>query len=382
MRAARPKMEFVALQHDASAPRRLDGLQLGRAAAALTVVVGHAVDHAMHGMVSESWQLGARYGVTLFFVISGFIMVQTTGQGRFDPGAFISRRIRRVVPIYWFVTLLVALTVLIAPAVFKRTVFDLQHLAASLFFIPMYDPGSTDISPMFRLGWTLNFEMFFYVAFMLTFALGLVSRAVALTLFFLACVLIGQTFTFEAAVPRFYTQVDTLGFVAGVWLGVLNMKGWLRADGRAIAALFAASTAILAYILFHYAAIRNVTATQLWLVAACTAHIALMLMLIDFKAWRVPRPLLYIGDASYSIYLFHMFAIGAVTAVILRLPKDMLVPMVFVSAVSGCIAGLVAYRFIEQPLNRLMRGRRPLTAAQIGEGAATAPLVAPSTETQ
>lgn len=364
------------MQHDASPPRRLDGLQLGRAIAALTVVVGHAVDHALHGTISEAWQLGARYGVTLFFVISGFIMVQTTGHGSFNPGAFLSRRIRRVVPIYWFVTLLVAATVLVAPAVFRRTVFDLPHLIASLLFIPMYDPGSVDISPMFRLGWTLNFEMFFYVAFALTFALGLMTRAVALTLFFLACILAGYAFSFDAAIPRFYTQIDTLGFVAGVWLGVINLKGWMRPGWHLIAPLLAISSAALAYIVLHYAAIRNVPATQVLLVGVCAAHVALLLLLVDFRSWRAPRPLLYVGDASYSIYLFHMFAIGAVTVIMRQLPEALLIPMVGVSAISGCVAGLLAYRFIEQPLNRLMRGRRPLTAAQIGEEAATAPAAA------
>jgi exopolysaccharide production protein ExoZ len=111
------------------------------------------------GNAGEIFQLGARYGVTLFFVISGFIMTQTTGLHRFNPGQFLNRRVRRVVPIYWFATFLVASVTLIAPGMFQRTVFDPQHFFLSLFFIPAYDPSGTGgIWPMFKLGWTLNYE--------------------------------------------------------------------------------------------------------------------------------------------------------------------------------------------------------------------------------
>lgn len=362
----------------ATTPMRLDGLQVGRAVAALTVVIGHAVDHVLHGQVGPEWQLGARYGVTLFFIISGFIMAQTTGTGSFSATGFLSRRIRRVVPIYWFVTLLVAALAILAPSMFKSTVFDIRHLLTSLFFIPFYDPiDPTSISPMFRLGWTLNYEMFFYVAFAATFALRLTTRAVVLTLLFGTLIVIGQFHSFDAAIPQFYTRIDTLGFVAGVWLGVLNLRNRLSADPRVAAALFVGSTIALGYIGFHYSALRNVPMTQVWLVIVCAAHVALLLIMVDYRQNRISAPLLYIGDASYSIYLFHMFAIGAASAVAHRLPASFLPPIIVLSAISGIVAGLIAYRFIERPLNRVMRGRRPLTAAQI-DGAATTPPVADS----
>jgi exopolysaccharide production protein ExoZ len=355
-------------------PGRLDGLQLGRAIAAATVIVGHSVDHRLGGATSEAWQLGARYGVTLFFIISGFIMVQTTGTGSFDPRRFLSRRVRRVAPIYWFVTLLVTALTLLVPQIFHRTLFDLKHLIHSLLFIPMYDPaGKAGIVPIFRLGWTLNFEMFFYLIFAFTFALGLMARAVTLTLFFVACILLGMAVSFEGAVPRFYTQIDTLGFVAGVWLGVLNLRGRLLLGNGAIAALLALSTAILLYIIGFYHLIRPLVSTQVLLVVACAAHVALLLAIVDQRHRRVSPAWLHIGDASYSIYLFHMFAIGAVTSIALRLPDALTIPMIGVAMVAGLVAGLLGYRLVERPLNQLMRRRRPLTADQLGDDASTAP---------
>src|SRR3546814_3674402 len=77
-------------------------------------------------------------------------------------------------------------------------VTGVQTCALPIF--PMYEPAGTGgIWPMFRLGWTLNYEMFFYFAFAATFALGLVKRAIAITLFFLALIALGLMIDFQAA---------------------------------------------------------------------------------------------------------------------------------------------------------------------------------------
>jgi exopolysaccharide production protein ExoZ len=357
-----------------AATSKLDGLQVGRAVAALTVVIGHAVDHAHHHAINMAWQLGARYGVTLFFVISGFIMMATTGSGSFDPRRFVSRRVRRVVPIYWLVTFLVAGLAIVAPNLFARTVFDPVHFLQSLFFVPAVDPAEPgNISPIFRLGWTLNYEMFFYAVFAAAFALSAVRRALVITVFFAACIVLGQLIEFQAAIPDFYTRIDTLGFVAGVWLGLAHLQGGFKPSPALIGALAVVSLAILGVIGANYPAVRDVPATQVWLVAACAAHVALLILLVDRRGWRAPRPLLLVGDASYSMYLFHMFAIGAATAVARKLPPAFMTPMIVVSALSGIAIGIAAYLAIERPINRRMRRRRALTADQLDEAAPTPP---------
>jgi exopolysaccharide production protein ExoZ len=355
-------------------PVRLDGLQLGRAIAALTVIIGHAVDERYRHAESELWQLSARYGVTLFFVISGFIMVRTTGDGRFDPRRFLSRRIRRVVPIYLIVNVIVAVTAIVAPHLFARTIFTVKYFILSILFIPTFDPAGTGgIWPLLRLGWTLNYEMFFYVVFAGFFAFSLYRRAIGLTLFFGVCAVLGQVVDFTQAIPIFYTRIDTLGFVAGAWLGVMSLRGQLRPNPALIAIMAIGSSVILACIVAVYPQIRDVPATQLWLIAVCAAHVALLLLLVDLRGWQVPRALLFVGDASYSMYLFHLFAIGVVIAVSRHLPAWLVAPMIVLAAISGIATGLIAYWLIERPLNRMMRGKRPLTAAQVAEAASTAP---------
>ncbi|WP_158266475.1 acyltransferase family protein [Allosphingosinicella deserti] len=351
---------------------RLDGLQLGRAIAACAVVISHASGHYSGG-THGAWNLLSTYGVTLFFVISGYIMVLTTGRGTFSPTAFLSRRIRRIVPIYYIANLVLAAATLAAPGAFKRTVFDGWHMLKSLLFIPAYDPaGSGYIWPFFRLGWTLNYEMFFYLVFASLFALGVAQRAFCVTIILGGLILLGIVHPFTAAIPAFYTQVATIGFIFGTLLGMIAVYRPIRLGTAWMWIALLVSFVLLGVMASMFEAIRHDRTTQLWLSIACTLHIALLVSVIDGRGVSVPRPLLYIGDASYSIYLFHMFAVGAVTAIAHRLPAALLYPAMVASACSGIVAGIIVYRYVEAPLNRFFRYRRPLSAADIsGSAAAT-----------
>jgi exopolysaccharide production protein ExoZ len=122
-------------------------------------------------------------GVTIFFVISGFITTHIT---RESAAGFMTARLVRIVPLYWIATLATliwtgvgfanpfytfpvwARLLAISPhallawfatqfsAVFDRNM--LYHLASSALFLPTTQP------PVLGVGWTLNIEMFFYVA--------------------------------------------------------------------------------------------------------------------------------------------------------------------------------------------------------------------------
>src|SRR5690606_13454882 len=166
-------------------------------------------------------------GVILFFVISGFIMVAVTGEGRFSAPAFLRRRFIRVVPMYWGATLLAAALALLAPQMFKTTVYDTGQLLLSLLFVPFYNPASGGIHPLYKLGWTLNYEIFFYLCFALLAFFGARARVVWLTLGFTALALLGMLLEPGAAVAQFYTSFMPLAFCAGVWLGLLTLEGKL-----------------------------------------------------------------------------------------------------------------------------------------------------------
>lgn len=149
----------------------LYSIQALRAIAAALVVVLHAFVHLearnLIPSVPEIVEAG-RVGVDIFFVISGFIMVYISGENFKKQGAsrdFIVKRLIRVAPTYWLYTLLMAVLLLSYPQSFSHgKSFSPNHLLASLAFVPW--PNSLgDIKPILNVGWTLNYEIYFYLIF-------------------------------------------------------------------------------------------------------------------------------------------------------------------------------------------------------------------------
>src|SRR5262249_39672775 len=137
-------------------PATLDSLQALRAVAALSVVLYH-IDFIGRGA----------FGVDIFFVLSGFIICHVTAA---DRQHFLLKRLIRIVPLYWARTLVVCALALAAPRLLQTTSDSWMGLLKSLFFIP-YEKESGRVYPVLFLGWTLNYEMFFYVVFSIALAL-------------------------------------------------------------------------------------------------------------------------------------------------------------------------------------------------------------------
>src|SRR6185437_16127795 len=85
-----------------------------------------------------------------------------------SPRAFLVRRLIRVVPPYWLFTSAMLLATALFSTRIAHPALDGWHVLASYLFVPWKNPYGR-FYPVLILGWTLNFEMFFYALF----ALGL-----------------------------------------------------------------------------------------------------------------------------------------------------------------------------------------------------------------
>ena len=344
-------------------------IQYLRGLAAVLVLASHAllypiVEHDL-GFGRLGW-----LGVILFFVISGFIMVAVTGEGRFSALDFLRRRFIRIVPMYWGATLIAAAIALVAPNLFKTTVYDTGQLILSLLFIPFYNPVSGSIHPLYKLGWTLNYEVFFYVCFALLAFLGAQSRVIWLTIAFSALALIGFIVQPEPAVLKFYTTFMPLAFCAGAWLGLATLRGGIKAlPTKLIAAVMVLGLLGLAE--GFWVDRGNLVEDGIAFIGFLAFASSLVLLAVRFEA-SIPRIRLLelVGDASYSIYLVHIYEVAILAGLAFRLldPHDLWADY-FVAAVSivgGTVAGIVIYRLVEQPALRFFNGvfgtRRPAPA--------------------
>ncbi|MGV8854330.1 MAG: acyltransferase family protein [Devosia sp.] len=346
-------------------------IQYLRGFAAMLVLASHALLYPLIEHDRGFGRLGW-LGVILFFVISGFIMVAVTGEGRFSAGDFLRRRVIRVVPLYWMATLLAAALALLAPQLFKTTVYDGTQLVLSLLFIPFHNAASGGIHPLYKLGWTLNYEMFFYVCFALLAFLGMGARVIWLTIAFAGLMVLGLLLQPQAAIPMFYTSFMPMAFCAGAWLGLATVRGKLAA--------------LPPYVLYGVAAIGLVALVQgfAWgqgaLVEDGFAFIGLLvfaatlvLLAERFDPQLQPIALLErIGDASYSIYLSHIYVVAILCDLAFRfldrgnMVADYLVAILAI--VVGVAVGWGLYGWVERPTLRLVTSlfggkRKPLVTA-------------------
>jgi exopolysaccharide production protein ExoZ len=74
-------------------------------------------------------------------------------------------------------------------------------------------------------------------------------------------------------------------------------------------------------------------------------------------AVRLVRPVVYLGDSSYSIYLWHTMAISVVAKLASLLSIPSAVAMIL-AVVSGTAVGVVCYELLEKPLAAAFKSLR------------------------
>lgn len=329
-------------------------LQYIRAIAALLVVYFHAILQ-LEKLNPDAWisdYLFGKSGVDLFFVLSGFVMWITTSDKPQSVADFWWKRVRRVVPLYWAVTLAAATVALVVPQILKSTQFDVPHILASLAFVPWLNPSDPEgqmIAPLIVPGWTLNYEMYFYLLFGACLLVPVRHRIAAIM------ALIGGVFVIanlapESTAARFYGDTVIFEFVAGVILGHIYKAG------VSISAPLVALGVMLGFsaLLFNdYSGFDLPRLITIGIPAAAIIFFSTAIRIPDLKAWRWLRVL---GDASYSIYLTHIFTLAGsrmiYPVVIGPLQSDTLF-VVLMMAMSTAV-GLASYYLFEVPVGRYL----------------------------
>ena len=200
-------------------------VQYLRGCAALMIVFVHLGLQLKRVSYEGQWPYFLSAGVDIFFVISGFIMWITTAKGM-TTLEFFRRRFVRIVPLYWLLTSVVLASMSAFPDAVQSGRIDGWHVLGSYLFVPVVHPSLGIMQPLLIPGWTLNYEMFFYVIFGFALIFPIASRLVAVStiLFVLAL------FPLLVEVPPltavgFYTYSIILEFAFEMTLGWLYIRG-------------------------------------------------------------------------------------------------------------------------------------------------------------
>lgn len=323
--------------------RTLYGIQYLRAAAAFAVVLFHAAEKSGY-----HFAIGAA-GVDIFFVISGFIMWVICDRRPVTPVQFLAERARRIVPIYWLATAAMVAGAIVG--LFPNLKLTATHVLGSLFFLPVRSPSNGEIWPVLVQGWTLNYEMFFYLVFASGLLLPKAPRLAAIAVLFVSLTVFGMAASPDNAFVFTYTRPIILEFVAGMILGQAWLSGRVPGvlGGAALIAAGLAGFAIIQIGGFGFDA---------WTCGPLAVAMVLGILALEAKdlivKWPVPA---FLGNASYSIYLWHTFAISVVAK--LGLALGLPGPLILVSSVlAGIAIGSLAYLMIERPLVQWFQGPR------------------------
>jgi exopolysaccharide production protein ExoZ len=321
------------------AAKDLRGIQYLRALASLAVVFYHATQ-----WTGRAVDIGSA-GVDVFFVISGFIMWRTTADGKTGPGRFLLKRAIRIVPLYWLITIGLTVAAVMAPARFSDQQPQPAHVLLSLAFIQHLNPRGEPF-PLLQLGWTLNYEAFFYVLFAIALALPRQWR-----LPFLGFVLVSGAIGGLMYPPAYVLLLNPmlLEFLSGVLLAAGLGKG--PGPGRSIGWLmFGLGSAIFAALALTHSA-WDVWRPFLWGPPAFLLVAGLTAIEADGGVPRIPA-LGLMGDASYSTYLTHPLTLGAFAMTLgLGSPWLFLAAIVLTQA-AGTACWLLIERQITQALKR------------------------------
>ena len=314
----------------------LNNIQVLRALAALNVVVFHIIGNSIsYGQptsldILDGW--GA-CGVDVFFVISGFVMAYTQARKRKPPLEFLKDRVRRIVPIYWLLTCLLLSMAMFIPAVFRGPPPSVEHIVSSLFFMSGL---VTDRMPILYVGWSLEYEMLFYTLFALGLLLKSDHYAFVLPIIVLAIfALLGWS----------YPMV--MEFAFGMILAKLYLKGKFKIG----LPLVIVGALLLGASIFWKPDLDRLI---VWGIPSVLLVHGALHMPQSTSKWLV-----YLGGASYSIYLVQVLTIPAFYKFSSRflgyVQPDILGFMALVLTVAfACLT----YQYVERPMS--MRQRRPL----------------------
>ena len=341
--------------------KEIIGIQYLRGIAAVSVVMGHTA--VMIGFkkyfglepMGGFFESGAR-GVDLFFLISGFIICMISFRGRhltpvMSVREFAERRFVRIVPLMWMAIVSYALLRLLG-----RGTFEWQAYARALALFP-----SGNVEP--NTIWTLRHEAIFYCLFAVSFLSGR-FRQLIIGAWFVAPIIYSlsnmpadpnspvQSFLFILANPV------NIEFATGFAIGVL----WhMRTNGFSfslpVSPLLVFAAAMIGYMFIsHYLGLSfsNLYSTGISSVTCAVmlfagVHVRTAPGLLD----RVGR---LFGDASYSIYLFHLHFVSAVLGVWSKVAYS--TPILVVLVGTLCIvfgSCLLIHLFVEKPLVRQSR---------------------------
>lgn len=326
----------------------LNSIQFLRAIAAW-VVVGHHFMQVFYnfgevGFVGGLFSKYGALGVDLFFVISGFVIYHATADKVMSPARFFLLRLIRIVPAYWLFTLMTALVLYFAENYVPFTKLEGGFLLKSLFFLPAENPSGIGYFPLLTPGWSLNFEMAFYVIFAV--ALSVSGRYRFLALLFGVVLLQWIAPALGAPWDYFHNKI-VYEFLLGVGVAVIYRKGWLSRVGIT-------HSVMLWLIAILIVAVKG--GAHHYLYAGVPCALIVMGALAQERFFLKISGFIALGNWSYSTYLCHVLVLSAAYSLFITysLPIELVIVLVIAAVL---LISMISFTLIERGSSAWLKGK-------------------------
>lgn len=341
--------------------RRFAGLD-GLRAFSIGLVLFHHLPRLPEGLL-RSLQENGRYGVSLFFVISGFLISslllreqQTFGKISFK--RFFARRALRLFPLYYGMLGLVMVMVYFTPVFTAESAAVMQrNLPAYLFYFSNWLPNPTE-GPFF-FSWSLAAEEQFYTVFglmMVWVARSTLLRGVGLLLIFkaIATVIIGGAERGQVIWRILLSCQEPIlwGVILGFALNTRATYDRVARYTRSLPAIAFVVSLCLAWMFIG--PFRPIAAAEEQLLFPAFTFLVAATVMRPAIPVLDSRFCCHVGRISYGMYLIHWFVIVALQR---GLPATTPLPLLFAAVAFATIAiATVISVCFEQPI--IAFGRR------------------------
>jgi len=335
----------------------LVSIQALRAVAAIAVAFAHIANFELPRELGipnplPGAELGSA-GVDLFFVISGFVMVYASE--RFfrraaRPLEFLLRRVARIVPLYWVTTSIVLTYLLLHYGSLAAVNLSPQAVIASYMFVP-YPQTNGFMAPVHGVGWSLNFEMFFYLCFCLALPLGRRPGVVAVVVLLGCLVAVNRAWGLPPPLD-YLAEPIILEFAMGMLIAFAVREGY-RLPLVVCTALVVAGAA--GYVTSHWHG--DIDHLVVWGIPSALVVAGVTLATPDLAQGPVSRGISFLGDASYSLYLVHPIAITLPRRLLGAILNPAAAPILYAAflLIAAVIAACAVHILFERPVTRYLQ---------------------------
>ena len=315
---------------------KLSNIQLLRFLAALMVMFSHLADQEImwkSSSQSHSWVhllSYGKYGVDIFFVISGYVITSSYMKTKKTPREFIIVRFFRIYPIYAIATTLLTLLHLLVPSLMAESNISLRNVLSSLTFTSNVFGYEYPFLPQ---GWTLEIEVLFYCIFVGSIILCSLCQRFQININILSILIIAFCALFGA-------PFIMLEFIYGIFIASI-----LGTKGRNVLIFISILIISFSILIFNRIDLNDLRLFSIGVPSAMLVYFATKLPQIQLKGIG------FLGEISYSMYLLHGMSIAVLDRLftfleIQSIPLFILSVLIMVLFISS-----ISYLKIEKPFN-------------------------------